>query len=105
LLEDASMVEVTIADSGIGIDPQHHDLIFEKFYRVGELNLHSSGQIKFKGAGPGLGLFIAKGIVEAHGGHIWVESEGQNEEQPPGSTFHMLLPVGAVPECYQARGP
>jgi signal transduction histidine kinase len=103
LLEAESMVEVTIADSGIGIDPEHHDLIFEKFYRIGELNLHSSGQTKFKGAGPGLGLPIARGIVEAHGGRIWVESEGQNEERTPGSTFHILLPVGAVPERQQAE--
>jgi len=36
---------------------------------------------------------VAKGIIEAHGGQIWVESEGYDEERLPGSTFHILLPV------------
>jgi len=90
-------IELTIVDTGIGIDPEHQGLIFEKFYRVGDLNLHSTGQTKFKGAGPGLGLPIARGIVEAHGGQIWVESPGYDEETCPGSTFHIVLPVGGPP--------
>jgi signal transduction histidine kinase len=95
-LRDAGQtVVIAIADSGIGIDAQHHDLIFEKFYRASELNLHSTGQTKFKGAGPGLGLPIAKGIIEAHGGQIWVESSGHDEETLPGSTFYVILPVSA----------
>jgi signal transduction histidine kinase len=89
----AHKVEIAISDTGIGIDSQHHTLIFEKFYRTSELNLHSTGQTKFKGAGPGLGLPIAKGIVEAHGGRIWVESSGYDEEALPGSTFYIVLPV------------
>jgi signal transduction histidine kinase len=93
LIDEASAVEVAISDSGIGIDAEHHQLIFEKFYRVSELNLHSTGQTKFKGAGPGLGLPIAKGIIEAHGGRIWVESSGYDEERLPGSTFYIVLPV------------
>lgn len=100
VIEDGEAVEITIADSGIGINAEHHELIFDKFYRVGELNLHSTGQIKFKGAGPGLGLPIAKGIIEAHGGRIWVESEGQDEERLPGSVFHIVLPVGCPEETY-----
>lgn len=88
-----SQVEVAIKDTGIGIDEEHHDLIFEKFYRIGDLNLHSTGQTKFKGAGPGLGLPIARGIIEAHGGRVWVESPGYNEEALPGSTFYVVLPV------------
>jgi len=48
-------VEITIADTGIGIDPDDRELIFEKFYRVGSPDLHSTGSTKFKGAGPGLG--------------------------------------------------
>jgi signal transduction histidine kinase len=90
---ESQAVEIAIADTGIGINQEHHGLIFEKFYRVGELNLHSTGQIKFKGAGPGLGLPIAKGIIEAHGGRIRVESEGCDEERMPGSTFYIVLPV------------
>jgi signal transduction histidine kinase len=93
-LDDAAQeVEIAIADTGIGIDSEHHDLIFEKFYRTSELNLHSTGRTKFKGAGPGLGLPIAKGIVEAHGGRIWVESSGYDEDALPGSTFYIVLPV------------
>ncbi|MCK5922340.1 MAG: hypothetical protein KAG66_15450, partial [Methylococcales bacterium] len=68
-------------------------LIFEKFFRVGDPMLHSTGDTKFKGAGPGLGLPIARGVVEKHGGKIWVESEGEDEERLPGSTFHIILPV------------
>jgi signal transduction histidine kinase len=86
-------VEVIIADTGIGIDPEDHLRIFEKFGRVGNVSLHSSGKTKFKGAGPGLGLPITKGIIEAHGGAIWVESEGYNEVKCPGTTFHILLPL------------
>jgi signal transduction histidine kinase len=86
-------VEVTIADTGIGISPEDQILIFEKFGALGRADLHSSSKIKFKGGGPGLGLSIAKGIIEAHGGTIWVESEGHDEKACPGSTFHLLLPI------------
>jgi signal transduction histidine kinase len=65
---------------------------------VGKSTLHSSGKVKFKGAGPGLGLPIAKGLVEAHGGRLWVESPGHDEVNCPGSTFYLLLPVLAVPK-------
>jgi signal transduction histidine kinase len=86
-------VEIVVEDNGIGISPQYHELIFTKFYQTGELAYHSSGQTKFKGGGPGLGLAIAKGIVEAHRGKIWVESPGHDEETRPGSQFHVVLPV------------
>jgi signal transduction histidine kinase len=89
-------IEVTVTDTGIGIDPKHHHRIFDKFYQVGDLVHHSSGKTKFKGGGPGLGLAITKGIIEAHGGQIWVESAGYDEEHFPGSTFHILLPVQAT---------
>jgi signal transduction histidine kinase len=85
-------VEIIVSDTGIGIDPRFHDLIFAKFYQTGEVALHSSGRSKFKGGGPGLGLAIAKGIVEAHRGRIWVESPGYDEKTCPGSHFHVLLP-------------
>ncbi|MBN1178377.1 MAG: GAF domain-containing protein [Anaerolineae bacterium] len=87
--------KVMIADSGIGISKADQELIFEKFYRVGSVSLHSTGVTKFKGAGPGLGLPIARGVVEGHGGCIWVESEGYDEERFPGSTFHIVLPFQA----------
>ena len=85
-------VEITVEDTGIGIDLDDQERIFEKFGRVGNVALHSSGKIKFKGGGPGLGLPITKGIVEAHGGAIWVESEGYDETKCPGAIFHVLLP-------------
>jgi signal transduction histidine kinase len=90
----APAVEVVVSDTGIGIDPEHHKLIFETFYQTGEVAHHSSGETKFKAGGPGLGLSIAQGIVLAHEGQIWVESEGCDEEACPGSDFHVRLPVG-----------
>ena len=86
-------VEVVVADTGIGMAPDDLERIFEKFYRVDSILSHSTGKIKFKGAGPGLGLTIARGIVEAHGGSIWAESPGYDEEIRPGSQFHVVLPV------------
>jgi signal transduction histidine kinase len=90
-------VEILIADTGIGIDPEDQELIFEKFYRVGSPDLHSTGTVKFKGAGPGLGLAITRGILQAHGGKVWVESPGHDEVNFPGSTFHILLPAATSP--------
>lgn len=86
-------IEIVVADNGIGIASEELERLFEKFYRVGSADLHSTGQAKFKGAGPGLGLTVAKGIVEAHGGLIWAESPGHDEENNPGSEFHVVLPV------------
>jgi signal transduction histidine kinase len=94
----AKFVEITFRDTGIGIAPEDRERIFEKFYRVGKSTLHSSGKVKFKGAGPGLGLPIARGLVEAHGGRLWVESPGHDEVNCPGSTFHLLLPIRAMPK-------
>ncbi len=86
-------VRITVRDNGIGIDKEHQGLIFEKFYRVGSVALHSTGSTKYKGAGPGLGLPIARGIIDAHGGRIWVESVGNDEEKMPGSAFYVVLPI------------
>ena len=90
-------VEIVVSDTGIGIDPSAQQLIFTKFYQTGEVATHSSGSTKFKGGGPGLGLHIAKGIIESHGGTIWVESPGYDEMACPGSTFHVLLPMRSEP--------
>jgi len=70
-------VEVSVSDSGSGIAPEHHQEIFEDFVRV---DRNTSGM--------GLGLAIAKRLVQAHRGKIWVESESKK-----GSTFHFLLPI------------
>lgn len=74
------MVEVWVADRGIGIPADHLDTVFSKF-----VMLPKPGWVK---KGTGLGLFITKGIVEAHGGRIWVESE-----PGAGSTFRFTLPA------------
>jgi signal transduction histidine kinase len=88
-----SEIEIVVQDTGIGIDPQNQDLVFEKFYQTGEVLLHSSGKTKFKGGGPGLGLAIARGIVKAHHGRIWLESPGYDETTNPGTTVFVRLPI------------
>ena len=70
-------VEVSVVDSGGGIPAEHHQEIFEDFVRV---DRNTSGM--------GLGLAIAKRLVQAHRGKIWVESEAKK-----GSTFRFLLPI------------
>ena len=89
-------LEVTISDTGIGIDREDQMRVFDKFYEVGNIQEHSSGKVAFKAKGAGLGLSIAKGIVDMHGGEIWVESTGYNPERLPGSTFHILLPLNPM---------
>jgi len=86
-------LEIIIQDTGIGIDPINHKIIFEKLYQLGKVELHSSGRTTFKGGGPGLGLAIAAGIIKAHQGRIWVESPGYDEETCPGSAFFVRLPL------------
>jgi signal transduction histidine kinase len=97
--EDSEMpqVEIAVKDTGIGVDPQNQELVFEKFYQTGEVLLHSSGKTKFKGGGPGLGLAIARGIVNAHRGQVWLESPGFDEENTPGTTVFVRLPVNGRP--------
>jgi signal transduction histidine kinase len=86
-------VEIAVKDTGIGLDAEHHELIFEKFYQVGNVAIHSSGKTMFKGGGPGLGLAIVSGVARAHGGKVWVESPGHDEVHFPGSIFYLQLPV------------
>ncbi len=74
-------VAISVRDTGIGIPKEHLHSIFEKFYQV-EGSLHRSA------GGTGLGLAITKGLVEAHQGKIWAESEVGK-----GSTFTFTLPI------------
>jgi len=86
-------VEIVVSDTGVGVDPASQDIIFSKFYQPGDLSKHSTSKTRFKGSGAGLGLALSKGIVEAHGGRIWVESKGYDEVNFPGSNFHVILPL------------
>lgn len=86
-------VEIIISDSGVGVDPTLREVIFTKFFQPGELGKHSTSKTRFQGSGAGLGLALSKGIVEAHGGRIWVESPGYDEVNFPGSQFHVILPL------------
>jgi signal transduction histidine kinase len=91
--DDQTGVEITVNDTGIGLDEEHHELVFEKFYQVGSVAIHSSGKTIFKGGGPGLGLAIVSGVARAHGGRVWVESRGHDEVNFPGCKFYLQLPL------------
>ena len=94
VLDDNSpALEIAVRDRGIGLNAEHHELVFEKFYQVGKVALHSSGKTTFKGGGPGLGLALVRGVARAHGGKTWVESAGYDEVNLTGSTFYLLLPL------------
>ena len=91
--QTGGQIIITIKDTGIGLAPSEQKEIFDRFYMVEDTTYHSSSKTAFGGGGIGLGLPIAKGIIEAHGGRIWAESAGYNTEQNPGSTFYVLLPL------------
>ncbi len=86
-------IHIAVRDTGVGIPLEERERIFDRFYVLEDTNLHHSSKTAFRGGGLGLGLTVAQGIIEAHEGKIWVESEGYDEEQLPGSTFHILLPL------------
>jgi histidine kinase len=75
-------IYISITDTGIGIPPEHFQHLFTRFYRVDK----SRSRV---GGGSGIGLTIAKHLVEAHGGRIWIESPDSGK----GSTFTFTLPV------------
>jgi len=82
-----------VSDTGQGIDQADRDRLFDRFFQVSRRDKR----------GAGLGLSIVKGLVEAHGGEVWVESE-----EGVGSTFSFLIPDrgrGAKPEARAVAGP
>ncbi|MCA9944444.1 MAG: hybrid sensor histidine kinase/response regulator [Anaerolineales bacterium] len=89
-------IDLIIQDTGIGIPDSEHRRIFDQFYTLGSIEHHSTSKHAFQGGGLGLGLAIVKGIIEAHNGRVWVESERRDPSQLPGSTFHILLPLEQV---------
>ena len=76
-------VQVSVRDTGIGIPPEHLPHLFDRFYRV------DKSRSRRAGGGSGIGLTIARALVEAHGGRIWVESAGEKQ----GSIFNFTLPL------------
>ncbi len=76
-------VLMLVADNGVGISAEHIPHLFTRFYRVDKSRSRQAG------GGSGIGLAIARHLVEAHGGRIWAESEGEGK----GSTFTVALPV------------
>lgn len=74
-------IEIAVHDDGPGIPPEHQLRLFDKFYRA---------HVGTAAPGAGIGLAISKGLVEAHGGRIWVESETGS-----GTTFRFTLPLPA----------
>jgi signal transduction histidine kinase len=88
-------IEISVTDTGVGIAAEDQVRIFEQFGKV-------SDRAEFKSESPqalgsGLGLHLCKGILEAHGGAIWVDSPGYDEESCPGSIFHLMIPVHEEP--------
>jgi histidine kinase len=77
----AAEVHIQVSDTGVGIAPEHLPLVFTRFYRVDKSRARAGG-------GSGIGLTIARHLVEAHGGRIWAESPGPGQ----GSTFTFTLP-------------
>jgi signal transduction histidine kinase len=83
--------EITISDSGVGIDPQHLPHVFEPFFTSFDVSRHSSGQFEFGRRGLGLGLSLVKAFVEMHGGRVEAKSEPGK-----GTTFTIALPADAA---------
>ena len=83
----SSAVLIRVRDSGIGVAPDEHERIFEKFYRSKDARVA-------KVTGTGLGLSLARDVARLHGGDITLESQLDR-----GSTFTMSLPLGAVAQA------
>ncbi|MBN2385004.1 hypothetical protein JXQ70_19185 [bacterium] len=91
-------MRVRIRDNGIGIPAEEYERIFERFYEVQRSDFHHSGQYEFKSGGTGLGLAVTKGIIQKHGGHIWVTSTMESEPDASGSEFVFVLPLASQSE-------
>ena len=94
-LRDGVHVAVSVSDEGRGLPADRMTHLFRKFSRI-------DGEARGRGIeGSGLGLAICKGLVEAHGGRIWAESDGEDR----GSRFTFTIPVAEEPASGAAAGP
>lgn len=83
-------IDICIVDNGVGVAPQDRLQIFDKFHGAGDISLHGKHPNSVQGPSAGLGLPLAKGMIEAHGGMIWIDN---SQESETGSCFHVLLPL------------
>jgi signal transduction histidine kinase len=90
---NGEIVQFSVRDTGIGIDRDKQEGIFKRMQQIGDVQLHSTSKTAFGGGGLGLGLSICHGIIEAHQGKIWVESEGYDRHTLPGSEFFVEVPI------------
>jgi signal transduction histidine kinase len=88
-------IEISVSDTGVGIAAEDQASIFDQFGRGPDRV--SNADDSYQSLGSGLGLHLCKGIVEAHGGAVWVDSPGYSKEDCPGSIFHIMLPARAEP--------
>jgi signal transduction histidine kinase len=95
------MMHIIISDTGIGIDRAQQERLFEKFRLLEDGAFHSISRTGLRGGG--LGLAVTHSIVRAHGGRLWVDSEGQDAERLPGSRFHVMLPMNTPVRGATAR--
>ena len=86
-----AVVTVGVHDRGPGISPEHAQHIFDRFYRINDARIRNTGGI-------GLGLAISRGLVEAHGGHLWLDNQPAQ-----GSTFYFSIPIARA-ELLSDRG-
>ena len=91
--EDAGYYKVTVTDNGIGIPARDLPRVFERFFQV-------ETHLTRRYGGMGLGLAVAKAMIDLHGGRIWADSE-----EGKGSTFTFLLPTGQTQSSPPATGP
>jgi len=85
---EGEAVHLAVRDRGMGLAPDELVRLFQRYAR-------SRGAVQQGTQGLGLGLYLSKGIIEAHGGRIWAESPGRNQ----GTTLHVLLPRSAPDQC------
>lgn len=93
-MNETSMLEVTVADTGRGIEPNRLEYVFDRFYQ-------EEGALRRTAGGTGLGLAICRQIVKGWGGEIWADSAGKDQ----GSQFHFTVPINAYPPESQRSTP